>query len=124
MNTDFSGRVSLLQKHNSKNNIIWSTSKTTIPLALQGVYQEKYSPGVLLYGAISSRSLIPPTAPIFIDDWLKIECQKIGKEKPTMNRFLYVKLVQQMKIHIDQLYNDANVIWQDDGDSKHRSHYA
>ncbi len=43
VNTDFSGRISLLQKHNSKNNIIWSTSKTTIPLALQSVDQEKYS---------------------------------------------------------------------------------
>ncbi|CAF3875757.1 unnamed protein product [Rotaria sordida] len=124
VNTDFSGRVSLLQKHNSKNNIIWSTSKTTIPLALQSVHQEKCSPGVLLYGAISSRGLIPPTASVFIDDWLKIECQKINKKKPTMDRFLYVKLVKQLKIHIDQLYGDVNVIWQDDGDSNHRSHYA
>ncbi|CAF3859255.1 unnamed protein product [Rotaria sp. Silwood1] len=124
VNTDFSGRVSLLQKHNSKNSIIWSTSKTTIPLALQSVHQEKCSPGVLLYGAISSRGLIPPTAPVFIDDWLNIECQKINKKKPTMDRFLYVKLVKQLKIHIDQLYDDVNVIWQDDGDSKHRSHYA
>jgi len=61
--------VSVYCKHTTaKNNIICSTSKTTIPLALQGVHQEKYSPGVLLYGAISSRGLIPPTAPIFIDD--------------------------------------------------------
>jgi hypothetical protein len=119
VNTDFSGRVSLLQKHNSKNNIIWSTSKTTIPLALQSVHQEKYSPDVLLYGAISSRGLIPPTAPVFIDDWLKIECQKINKKKPNMDRFLSVKLVKQLKIHIDQLYDDVNVILQDDGDYKH-----
>jgi len=81
MNTDFSCRVRLLQKHNSKNNIIWSTSKTTIPLALQSIDQEKYSPGVLLYGAISSRGLIPQAAPIFIDDWLTIECQKINKKQ-------------------------------------------
>jgi hypothetical protein len=81
MNTDFSCRVRLLQKHNSKNNIIWSTSKTTIPLALQSIDQEKYSPGVLLYGAISSGGLIPQAAPIFIDDWLTIECQKINKKQ-------------------------------------------
>jgi hypothetical protein len=124
VNTDFSGRVSLLQKHNSKNSIIWSTSKTTIPLALQSIHQEKYSPGVILYGGISSRGLIPPTIPVFIDDWLKIECEKINKRKPTVDRFLYVKLVKQLKTHIDQLYDDVNVIWQDDGDSTHRSHYA
>ncbi|CAF3015084.1 unnamed protein product [Rotaria sp. Silwood2] len=42
-----------------------------------------------------------------------------------MDRFLYIKLIQQqLKPHIDRLYDDVDVIWQDDGDSKHRSHYA
>ncbi|CAF1498164.1 unnamed protein product [Rotaria sp. Silwood1] len=42
-----------------------------------------------------------------------------------MDRFLYIKLVeQQLKAHFDQLYGDVDVIWQDDGDSKHRFHYA
>jgi hypothetical protein len=36
-----------------------------------------------------------------------------------MDRFLYVKLVKQLKVHIDQIYDDVDVIWQDDGDSKH-----
>ena len=124
VNTDFSGRVSVLQKHNSKNDIVWSSSESTIPFALQSVDKKKYSPGVLLYGAISSRGLIPPSPLIFIDDWLTVECQKINKKKRTMDRFLYVKLVKQLKVHIDPLYNDVHVIWQDDGDSKHRSYYA
>jgi hypothetical protein len=125
INTDFSGRISLVQKHNSKNNVIWSTSKTTIPLELQTIGEEKYSPGVLLYGGISSCGLIPKAAPIFIDDWLKFECQKIGKKKLTRDRFLYIQLVEQhLKPHIDELYDDTDVIWQDDGDSKYRSQYA
>ena len=103
---------------------MWSSSKSTIPFTLQNVDQEKYNPSVLLYGAISSRGLISPSAPIFIDDWLTVEYQKINKEKRTMDRFLYDKLVKQMKVHIDQLSNDVHMIWQDDGDSKHRSYYA
>ncbi|CAF2733323.1 unnamed protein product [Rotaria sp. Silwood2] len=42
-----------------------------------------------------------------------------------MDSFLYIKLVeQQLKHHIDQLYGDVDLIWQDDGDSKHRFHYV
>src|SRR5690242_8804964 len=42
-----------------------------------------------------------------------------------MDKFLYIKLVKQkLKYHIDQLYDDVDIIWQDDGDSKHRSYYA
>jgi hypothetical protein len=48
---------------------------------------------------------------------------KYWQEKITMNRFLYIDLVeQQLKPHIDQLYDDVGVIWQDDGDSKRRSY--
>ncbi|CAF5053335.1 unnamed protein product [Rotaria sp. Silwood1] len=58
INTDFSGRINLVQKHNSKNNVVWSISKATIPLDLQTIGQQKYSPGIILFGAISSRGLI------------------------------------------------------------------
>jgi hypothetical protein len=81
LNTDFRARISLVQKHNSKNTIIWPKSKRTIPFDLQTVGEEKYSPSVLLYGGISSRGLIPTDSPTFIDDWLKSKCQNIGKKK-------------------------------------------
>lgn len=119
LNTDFSGCVSFLQKNNSKNIIVWPSSKSMIPFALQNVDQEKCGPDILLYGAILSHGLIPSSAPIFIDDWSKIECPKINKKKRSMDRILYVKLVKQMKVHIDQLYNNVNVTWQDNEDSKH-----
>ncbi len=43
LNTDFRARISLVQKHNSKNTIIWTKSKRTIPFDLQTVGEEKYS---------------------------------------------------------------------------------
>jgi hypothetical protein len=125
INTDFSRQINLIQKNNSKNNVIWSTSKATIPLDLQTIGQQKYSAGVMLFGGISSRGLIPRRSPIFIDEWLKSQCKKLNKERISMDRFLYVKLVKQkLKPHIDKLYNNVDVIWQDDADPKHRSRYA
>ena len=124
VNTDFSGRIGLIQKHNIKNNIIWSRSKESIPLDLQTIGQEKFSPSVLIYVGITCRGLVPNHAPIFIDEWLKVECAKIGKQKNSMDRFLYIKLVKELKRHIDQLYDDVDVIWQHDGDSKYRSYYV
>ena len=42
-----------------------------------------------------------------------------------MDRFLYIKLIQQqLKPHIDILYNHINVIWQNDADSKYCSRHA
>ena len=42
-----------------------------------------------------------------------------------MDRFLYIELIEaELKPHIDMLFPDVNVIWQDDMDSKHRSSYA
>ncbi|CAF3407711.1 unnamed protein product [Rotaria sp. Silwood2] len=122
---DFSGRINLIQKHNSKKDVIWSKDKTTIPAELITVGQQKYCPGVIIFGAISSRGLIPKESPIFIDDWLKTECEKLGKKRHTMDRFLYIKLIEQeLKPHIDMIFPEVNVIWQDDADSKHRSSYA
>lgn len=125
INTDFSGRIQLVQKHNNKNSVIWSRSKASIPIELQTIGQEKFSPGVLLYGGLSSRGLIPRNSSIFVDEWLKRECRKINKERMTMDRFLYIKLIEEeLKPHIDDLYDDVSVIWQDDADPKHRSRYA
>ena len=125
MNTDFGGKINLIQKHNSKNSVIWSSSKKSIPVPLQTVGQQKFSPGVILFGGISSSDLIPSAAPIFVDAWLQFACKKVNKKRKSMDRFLYIELIEhQFKPHIDQLYGDITVIWQDDADRKHRFRYA
>jgi hypothetical protein len=69
--------------------------------------------------------VIPKTSPIFIDDRLKTECKKLDKEQNNMNRFSYIKLVEQeLKSHIDMIFPNINVIQRADSDSKHRSYYA
>ena len=77
--------------------------------------QAKYSPEIMLYGGISSCGLIPASSPTFADEWLKSQSKNTNKKRLTMNRFLYIKLIQQqLKPPIDILYNDINVIWQND----------
>ncbi|CAF4495167.1 unnamed protein product [Rotaria sp. Silwood2] len=61
----------------------------------------------------------------FTRDVTRLNCTKVKKEQINMDRFLYIKLIeQQLKPYIDTLYDDVDVIWQDDSDSKHRSQYA
>jgi hypothetical protein len=92
INTAFSQHIDLIRKHSSKNNVIWFTSKTSIIFELQTVCRQKYSPGVLVYGEVSSHSLILKASAIFIDKWLKSECKKINKQRNTMVKFLlYIK---------------------------------
>ncbi len=112
INSDFSARINLIQKHNSKNDIVWSKNKTTIPPELLTGSQKRYCSGIMIFGAISSRSLILKHSPIFIDDWLKTECKKVNKEQNTMDRFLYIniKLVgKELKPHIDMIWSIENV---------------
>ena len=125
INIDFSKRIHLTQKHNNKNNVIWSRSKTEISIESQTISQAKYSPGIMLYDGISSHGLIPACSPTFVDEWLKSQCKNISKKLLTMNRVLSIKLIQQqLKLYIDILSNDINVIWQNDVDSKHHSCHA
>jgi hypothetical protein len=91
---------------------VWSKTKTTIPPELLTIGQQKYCPSVMIFGAISSRGLIPKHSPIFIDDWLKTECKKVNKEQNTMDRFLYIniKLVEkELKPQIDMICPIENV---------------
>ncbi|CAF0878233.1 unnamed protein product [Rotaria sordida] len=41
-----------------------------------------------------------------------------------LHKFSLMNVEQQLKPHIDQLYGDGDVIWQCNGDSKHRFHYV
>ena len=71
--------------------------------------------------AISSRGLIVKS----LVDWFKMKCKKMNKKRNTIDRFLCVKLiVEQLKPHIDKLFQDVNAICQGNHDSKHRSHYT
>ena len=88
---------------------------------------EKYSPGVMLFGGITSEGLVPRNEPIFFTEWLSKHCKKIKKEKKTLDNRIYADFIK--KTFAQRLRRDLNddlseYIWQDDGDKKHRTRHV
>ncbi|CAF4919845.1 unnamed protein product [Rotaria sp. Silwood1] len=74
-----------------------------------------------MWGAISSRALIPKDGPIFIDEFLD-EYQWDRNKKRTLNGQRYIDLLQERIIpSIEQIYPNNDYIYQDDCDSIHHS---
>lgn len=119
VNTDFSQKFKLFPLPNTKNRVIWSSSRQEADDAGALVGIEKYCPSVMLWGGISWRGLIPNNAPLFVDDWLKLN---FPQEPKTMTSDKYCVLLERIaKPSIDHIYPEGNAIYQDDGASIHRT---
>ncbi|CAF4081359.1 unnamed protein product [Rotaria sp. Silwood2] len=104
-----------------KNNVVYGTSRDTIPCALLELPVEKFTKGFIMWGAISSRGLIPKDGSIFIDEFLD-EYSWNRNKKRTLNSQRYIDLLQERIIpSIEQIYPNNDYIYQDDCDSIHRS---
>ncbi|CAF2687660.1 unnamed protein product [Rotaria sp. Silwood2] len=104
-----------------KNNVVYGTSRDTIPRALLELPVEKFTKGFIMWGAIGSRGLIPKDGPIFIDEFLD-EYSWNRNKKRTLNSQRYIDLLQERIIpSIEQIYPNNDYIYQDDCDSIHRS---
>jgi len=84
----------------------------------------KFSPGIILWGAISTEGLFPREEPIWFTDWLKAYCKRHKQKKQTMSAkgysdFLRYKIFPLLEDETNGMLE--NYIWEDDGDSKHRA---
>ena len=120
INSDFSGKISIKPVYNSKNAIVWAASTSDIPDSVRFVGIEKFNSGVILFGAVSWRGLIPKMKPFYLDEYFaKLDWPK-GKKK-SLTAVLYQKLLKEYMIpEIKKVYGN-NFIWQDDDDRKHRA---
>lgn len=124
--TDFSAYMRIFMQHNRKNSIIYAKSRREIDESGLGVARvSKYSPGVMLWGAICSEGLLPKKKPIFFNDYLKTYCERVKKEKKTMDSLCYQSFLSEIVFPMlkKELGQDVfeNYIWQDDPDTKHRT---
>src|SRR5438034_7177208 len=69
VNTDFSAFVRTKPLHNRKNNVVWAKKRSDAGNILKN-QEEKFSPGVMLWGGVTARGLIPQNAPVFCDEFL------------------------------------------------------
>ena len=116
INTDFSAKIKLHPSRNSKNDIVWSGSRESAS-SLLGAPEEKFSAGVMVWGGVSYRGLVPAAAPVFCDEFLA-EYDPVPK---SMNGDRYADLIREKAgPAVLQLYPAGNAIWQDDPATIHR----
>ncbi|CAF4657986.1 unnamed protein product [Rotaria sp. Silwood2] len=70
VNTDFSGKFTLLPFQNKRNDGIWAEEGEVVPSVLINGPTDKFRKGILFWGEISSHGLIPARAPISFTEWL------------------------------------------------------
>ena len=120
--SDFSKTFRLTPLPNTKNEIIWAATRDEADQngGLAGV--EKFSPGTMLWGAVSYRGLIPRDAPVFVDEFLKENFQFNNGEKKTMTGPKYAVLLKKIAaVEVKRLFPMGDAIFQDDGATIHRT---
>eukprot|EP01083_Nonionella_stella_P315938 1142962_1 len=122
INSDFSGVIYTIRSYNAHNSGIWVTDDHNEAERTKGCI--KYGKGVMLWGAITAKGLIPRDEPVYFREWLKNECRKIGKPKNTLDNTLYAQFIRNDVKEACERDLDGDLsdwIWQDDTDSKHRT---
>ena len=103
-NTDFSATIRTHQRHNTKNNVVYGQNREDIRDKLT-TQEKKFSPGVMLWGGISARGLIPPTCPLFVNEVLADYNKRTGEKSKNINNQCYADMSERLvKPAIDELY--------------------
>ena len=117
VNTDFSAKIKTCPTRNSKNDIIWSTSREAAGDLLES-NEEKFSLGEMIWGGVSSKGLIPKSSPIFVSEL----CNQYDPKPKTVNSEIYTDMIkEQVGPAILEVYPDGQAIFQDDGATIHRA---
>ena len=121
INTDFSSLIRINARHNSKNHVVYGKDKESIKELLVNK-EKKFSPGIMLWGGISARGLIPRKAPVYVDDLLNGALKPDGSKKKNVDSLAYIQLLKRKAYPaVTELYPDGNSVWQDDEAKIHRT---
>ncbi|CAF1533787.1 unnamed protein product [Adineta steineri] len=126
INTDFSGIFTMEGFYNSKNDVVYAKNSSEIPADLRNASISKYPVGVMFWGAICSKGLIPQDGPINFTQWLRDQRSTTNSKRLYMTGELYARFLDEEAIPaITEVVEDLNeFIFQDDQDSKHRTKVA
>ena len=120
LNNDFSAYLRTQPRHNSKNHVVYAKQKSDIRAKLANK-EQKFSPGVMLWGGISARGLVPSSAPLFVDEVLA-SWSREGAPVKTVNNIIYADMLETL-VHpaVMELYPAVDCLFQDDKsqDSSH-----
>ncbi|CAF4655107.1 unnamed protein product [Rotaria sp. Silwood2] len=126
INTDFSGIFTIEGYYNSKNDVVYAENSSEISPDLRNASISKYLVGVMFWGAICTKGLIPQDGPINFTQWLRDQRPKNNSKRFYMTGELYAKFLDEEAIPaIAEVVEDQDeFIFQDDQDSKHRTKVA
>lgn len=129
VNTDFSGIFTLEPFQNSKNDVVYAEKSSMIPVELREAPKNKFPKGIMFWGAISSKGLIPKNGPFNITKWLKDQQNATNSNRRGrmyMTGELYAKFLRECGIPAIRkvVGNLDDVMFQDDQDSKQRTRIA
>ena len=110
---DFSGKLVVKQKNNSKSNVVYSANKHSIPIELLHTPGGKFEKVFMLWSGISSKGLIAEV-PFFIDEFLgQYEWKR--DDKKTINSYQYIDLLEEVGVPaMQQLFPDSDYIFKDE----------
>ena len=122
-NTDFSAYIRTQPRHNSKNHVVYAKQKSDVRSLLSNK-EQKFSPGVMLWGGICARGLVPPSAPLFVDQVLA-PWSKGGAPVKNVNNIVYADMLECL-VHpgVMKLYPAGDCLWQDDEAKIHRTDHV
>ena len=128
VNTDFSGPITLTGKHNSKNDVVWTTKDgKEAARELLDYPEEKWGSNHMIWGGVCWKGLVPSDGPIFVKDF-KERCREAGVGLGTrggINGAAYAHMVTtEVAPEIHRIYPNNRAIYQDDGARIHRCNVA
>ena len=126
INTDFSGIFTVEGFYNSKNDVVYAEDSSEIPADLRAASRSKYPAGIMFWGAICTKGLIPQNGPINFTQWLRDQRSNNNPKRLYMTGELYARFLDEEGVPaIAEVVEDLNeFIFQDDQDSKHRTKVA
>ncbi|CAF1650194.1 unnamed protein product, partial [Didymodactylos carnosus] len=125
INTDFSGIFTIEGFYNSKNDVVYAEDSSEISADLRAASRSKYPAGIMFWGGICTKGLIPQNGPVNFTQWLRDQRSNNNPKRLYMTGELYARFLDEGVPAIAEVVEDSNeFIFQDDQDSKHRTKVA
>ena len=125
--SDFSGKITLIPKLNQKNSGYYSRDpKSQHPSSLTDSPHQKHNVGIILWGMVTRKGVLPRNKPIYMTEWIKRHAKYCrNPRKPTLNGKLYSiflkKIVFKLLLKHFTLREIASIVFEDDNDRKQRT---
>ena len=125
--SDFSGKMTLIPKLNQHNSGYYSDKpKSQHPASLTDSQHQKHNTGIILWGMVTRKGVLPRDKPIYMTEWIKKHAKYCrNPRKPTLNGKLYSiflnKVIYKLLLKNFTKREINSIVFEDDNDRKQRT---